>query len=763
MFNVIRKYIRVKGIVQGVGFRPFIYRIACENQLLGDVKNTSRGVYINVQGSENEIEKFICDLRGKAPKLSRIDEIVVEEKSLKDYQKFNIISSEEKSEAMTLISPDIATCDDCMAEVLNSYNRTRFLYPFTNCANCGPRFTIIKSIPYDRKNTTMSDFEMCSKCSEEYSDPVDRRFHAEPICCVECGPIIQLLDGCGGVIEVEDPIKQVRELLKDGNIVGVKGIGGFNLVCNGESEEAINTLRTRKFRRTKPLALMMKDIEEVEKYCRVDEVEKSILVGSKRPIVLLRKLNDKLPYNIAFYNGKLGVLLPYSPLHYLLFDEELKVLVFTSGNPSGGTMEYKNSVAMERLQGVADYFLIHNREINLPIDDSVVKVTDGEDRVIRGGRGYFPAYINYGSRRRILACGGQLKNTFAISVRDNIYVSPYIGDLETVEVQENFKRNLNHIKELYDIDLDIIAYDMHPSYWQNEYLKDFKIRKLGVYHHHAHIVSCLVDNGVKDKVIGLAFDGIGYGRDGQLWGGEFLICDYKGFKRVGQMNYMEMPGGDSATKNPWIMGISLVYKALKGNVGKVMAVLPKAFEEKEVSLILAALNSERRTTLCSSMGRLFDGVASLLGFTEKITFEGEGAIYLENLARVYRDKSSVDGAGYQCVVSCRDGIYIVETDKLIEGILVDIKNQVEFGAIALRFHRIIIKVSCELCEKIRAKCKINKVALSGGVFQNDILLCGIYEKLTDSGFEVLIHKKIPCNDSGISVGQLFIADEISKE
>lgn len=763
MLEVIRKYIRVKGIVQGVGFRPFIYRLASENNLLGDVKNSSMGVCINVQGTKEKVDKFILELREKAPRLSRIDEIIVEEMLLMEYEKFSIIISEEKSEGITLISPDIASCHHCMEEVLNNNYKGRFLYPFTNCTNCGPRFTIIKNIPYDRKNTTMEEFQMCAKCNEEYNDPLDRRFHAEPTCCEQCGPSIQLLDGQGHVLNTENPLAEVRKILKAGYIVGVKGIGGFNLVCDGKSQEAITILRRRKFRKTKPLALMMKNIDEVRKYCQVGELEKNILQGNGKPIVLLKKINDELPDNIAFENNNLGVLLPYSPLHYLLFDEELSVLVFTSGNPSGGTMEYENEEGINTLKGLADYFLIHNRKINLPIDDSVVRVALGEEQVIRGGRGYAPLYINIKSNKRILACGGELKNTFALSVKDNVYISPYIGDLETVEVQENFKRNLNHVKSLYNLNFDIIAHDMHPNYWHEEYLRDFKIRKVGIYHHHAHIVSCLVDNGEKDKVIGIAFDGIGYGRDENLWGGEFLICDYKGFKRVGQIDYMAMPGGDSATKNPWIMGVSLAYKALVGNVENIMEVLPKSFPEKQVNLVLSVLCSNPRTNLCSSMGRLFDGVASFLGFTDKITFEGEAAIYLENLARIYKEKPSCEKETYEYQLKCKDGVYVFNTNSIIGDILSDIKDQVDYGRIALKFHRTIIEMCCQMCVKLRAKCEINKVALSGGVFQNNILLCELYDRLKSEGFQVLIHKRIPCNDSGISVGQFFIANEIAKE
>ncbi|MEG2935995.1 MAG: carbamoyltransferase HypF, partial [Clostridium sp.] len=678
------------------------------------------------------------------------------------YDTFSIIESVNNKEVATLISPDIATCEDCMEEVFN-YKDRRYRYPFTNCTNCGPRFTIIKQLPYDRRNTTMEDFPMCSSCRNEYYNPLDRRFHAEPTCCEQCGPMVEVCDNKGQKLMVKEPFSEIRELLKKGAIVAVKGIGGFNLICDGSSKDSIDKLRSRKYRRTKPLALMMRDIGEVEKYCDVGGLEKMILTGSKKPIVLLRKVNEKLPENISFNNRRLGVVLPYSPLHYFLFDDELRVLIFTSGNISGGAIQYKNETAIEKLSGIADYFFTHNREINMKIDDSVVKVELGGEQVIRGGRGYAPLYINSKSRRKILACGAQLKNTFSISVKDNVYVSPYIGDLETVEVQENFKSNLKHVMDLYNLSLDIIAYDMHPNYWHQEFIKGYSVRKLGVFHHHAHIVSCLVDNEVKEKVIGVAFDGIGYGRDGNLWGGEFLICDYKCFKRVGQLNYMDMPGGDSAALNPWIMGVSLVNMALAGEKEKVKEALNGLVEGNKVEVILAAIAGSKRNNLCSSMGRLFDGVASLLGFEDKVTYEGEGAIYLENLAIWYKEKEIKKIESYVYRINCKDGMLIIDTRVMIQQILLDLKLEKEVGEIALRFHETIIEFSKDICERLRSKYNINKVALSGGCFQNNLLLEGIYHHLSDSGFEVLTHKNIPCNDSGISIGQFFIANEIARE
>lgn len=759
---MIGRSIFVKGIVQGVGFRPFIYRIAKENNLVGDVKNTSKGVYINVQGKEDEVEKFIEDITDKAPILSRIDEVKVQKISLKKYEEFLIKDSEGMVEGMTLISPDIAVCEDCIEEVLDERNR-RYKYIFTNCTNCGPRYTIINTIPYDRSNTTMKKFKMCICCRKEYYEPSDRRFHAEPTCCEKCGPKIRLLDNDGQEVVVEDVFKYLRELLKSGAIVAVKGIGGFNLVCDGRSKEVISKLRKRKQRPWKPLAVMMSNINEVENYCEINNIERDILKGCRKPIVLLKKINEELPENISFNNKNIGVLLPYSPLHYFLFDEELRILVFTSGNCSSNTIEFQNGKAVENLRNIADYFLVHDREITMPIDDSVVRVVLGKEQVIRSGRGYSPMYIGVKRRGEILACGAQLKNTFTVSVKDNAYVSPYIGDLETVEAQENFKRNLKHIINLYDLKLNMIAYDMHPNYWHQEFIKESEERKLEVFHHHAHIVSCLVDNGIKEKVIGIAFDGVGYGRDGNLWGGEFLICDYKDFKRVGHLKYMDMPGGDSATLNPWIMGISLVNMAFNGNKDKLMSSLPVSFKEKNINLILASIEYGKKRKLCSSMGRLFDGVASLLGFLDKVTYEGEAAVYLENLAISFKKKNMKKIESYVYKIKCIDGVFKIEINTMIEQILLDLEAERELGEIALRFHETILEFSKDMCERLRSKYKIDKVALSGGSFQNNLLLEGLYYQLSAAGFKVLTHNNIPCNDSGISVGQFFIANEIAEE
>ncbi|NFO57604.1 carbamoyltransferase HypF [Clostridium botulinum] len=777
-----RKYILVNGRVQGVGFRPFVYRIACENNIKGYVKNTCSGVKIDVEGLEENIKSFIMDLDSKCPKVCKINEIDINDiKYMNYYNDFQILESDNNYKGETLISPDIAICDECYKELFNISEERRYLYSFINCTNCGPRFTIIKKLPYDRCNTTMKKFVMCNKCRSEYYDKLNRRFHAEPTCCVNCGPKLKLVDRFGRKIKCDDILRITRQYLKEGRIVALKGIGGFNLICDGKNKSSIDILRKRKNRPQKPLALMMRDIDIVNKYCFVNEKENEILQGSKKPIILLNKRENKLPQNIAFKNNKLGIVLPYSPLHVLLFDNELEVLVFTSGNINQMPIEYKNDEAFNNLNDIADYFLIHDREINESIDDSVVKVFMNKELVIRSGRGYAPISIRSNSEEGILALGSQLKNTLSISSGNNIFISPYVGDMENLETIDRFKRNLKLIKSLYDIKINTICYDMHPNYFNSYFLEDnlndkdikennMKFKKIGIYHHHAHIASCMFDNGIQEPVIGIAFDGTGYGEDKKIWGGEFLICDYKKFKRVGCLKYMNLPGNDSGIKMPWKMGMSLLKGALKNNIiSKKLDIfknynLPDCFNLENYELISKIIDRNINTSETSSMGRLFDGVASLLGFTNNVTYEGEAAIYLENMASTYIIDSveSVYKLSYSYNLKFNDEKYIIDLDEMILEILEDLKNEESLGLISIKFHNTITEFSIDLCKKLRKQYNINKVALSGGVFQNDILLKNLYLKLEENDFNVLIHGEIPCNDSGISLGQLIIANELIK-
>ncbi|GAA0078677.1 carbamoyltransferase HypF [Clostridium sp. CTA-5] len=805
---MIRKKIVIKGIVQGVGFRPFVYRIALNNNLKGYVKNSNKGVVIEVQGNSINVENFLEEIKEKPPELSYIDEIKIEDKKLASFKGFKIIESSEDNKEITLISPDIATCKECEKELLNINNYRRYNYAFINCTNCGPRFSIIDNLPYDRKNTSMSKFVMCFECTKEYRNPINRRFHAEPTCCTSCGPQLTLLNNKGELIQNINEVYEVKKYLKEGKIICVKGIGGFNLICNGKDETSIEQLRIRKNRKRKPLALMMRDKDVVSKYCNINSVEEKILTGNKKPILLLEKKNSLLPNNIAFDNKRLGVILPYSPIHYLLFDEEIDVLIFTSGNLSGTPIIYDNFKAINKLKNICDYFLIHDRNINNPIDDSVAIVTLNEERLIRLGRGYAPVSYKYNLENNILSLGSEFKNTFSLSCRDYFFTSPYIGDMDSIESIKYFEKHLNFMQKIYKIKPNIIAYDNHPNYWSNGFIKSYinnnqyKTIKLhnncnmvGVYHHHAHIVSCMFENNERNKVIGVAFDGVGYGEDKKLWGGEFLICDYKKFRRVGHIEYMALPSGDGAVKEPWKIGISLIYKAFKeeklwckengftyinndkfkenffnsifdsiydNSINKIQKV-KKIFNNKSVNFIIKMIEKNINSPLTSSIGRLFDGVASILGFIECVDYEGEAALYLQNLAEDFKcslnNKTEYEKK-YKYEIIKKNLMYVVNTNKIILEILMDIRNNLCEGEIALKFHNTIIDFSHKLLLKIRKEEKLNTVALSGGVFQNQILLEGLYIKLKNDNFKVLTHKFIPCNDSGLSIGQIIIASEL---
>jgi len=774
--KVIRKYITVTGIVQGVGFRPFVYKIACDNNLNGWVSNSSRGVYIDVEGRDGDILSFIQKLKSSPPKLSKIDEVVIEHRGIINYKGFEIRHSEKEENAMTYISPDIGVCEDCLTDIRDSKNK-RYRYAFTNCTNCGPRFSIIKKLPYDRLVTTMNEFKMCDECHEEYRNPLNRRFHAQPNACKECGPKLKLINNKGEKVYCKDEIKETIKLIREGKIIAIKGIGGFHLACDGKNEEAIQSLRGKKHRPRKPLALMMKDIETVRKYCYLSEKEEGILKSSKGPIVLLNKRREKLPINISPNNKCLGVMLPYTPLHYLLFEDDIEVLVMTSANAAGLPMVYKNCEALDNLSSVVDYFLLHNREIHIPVDDSIVKVILNEERVIRSSRGYAPIYIKQKGIKDILACGSHLKNTFALSKNENIILSPYIGDMENIETYNNFEKNVNHIGDMYNIKPKIIAYDMHPNYWCTEYVEKQNTINIEVQHHHAHIVSCMIENNIKEKVIGIAYDGVGYGIDGAIWGGEFLICNHKNFERIAHLNYVQMPGGDAATKEPWKMAVSYIYQAyktstcdiLKDDVSNLINQdncedinvmyenMRKVLKGKNIKSAIAMIKNNINSPKCSSMGRLFDAVSGMLGFLGGVTFEGEAAILLENIA----DENEKGSYDYE--ITYQDKDYIINTSKIIQEIIHDINNGVGFDIISKRFHNTVIDFTVKMCSILRETLNINKVVLSGGVFQNEIILKGIYEKLNYEGFEVYTHKSIPCNDSGICLGQIVIANSKFKE
>lgn len=753
--------IDVSGVVQGVGFRPFIYRLAQTHNLKGWVRNTSGSVEIEVEGDEESLENFLIDLEAKAPPMARIEKVKTTFHPPNGHTRFQIQKSLSHEGKYQLVSPDIATCEDCKREIFSPTNR-RFHYPFTNCTNCGPRFTIIEDIPYDRPKTTMSKFEMCPECQREYDNPVDRRFHAQPNACPKCGPDLELVNSNGNPIECNDIIKAAGELLKMGKILALKSLGGFQLACDATNEEVVNLLRGRKRRLSKPLAVMVATLEEVEKHCLVSPEERKLLQSPECPVVLLRwehsssNISPAIAPNLKY----LGVMLPYTPLHHLLLREVGLPLVMTSGNLSEEPIAKDNSEALIRLRGIADYFLLHNRDIFARCDDSVCIVEDGKPQALRRARGYAPYPISLPFKsRQILACGAELKNTFCLTKDEHAFLSQHIGDMENEETLEHFENTIELYERLFRIEPEIVAYDMHPEYLPTKYaLQGSSERGLSlipVQHHHAHIVSCLVENEVDRPVIGVAFDGTGYGTDGTIWGGEFLLADWHSFQRVGHLEYVPLPGGVAAIKKPYRMALSYIYTLL--GEGFSFEGLPISKRNPiELEIIRQQLKRRINCPLTSSAGRLFDAVSALVGVREEIDYEAQAVIELEMIAPNEVDEFKRNCYSFSIVE--HQGMRVVKLGEMFSMIVQDVKNQVSVPIISLKFHNTMAQIITRMCKLIARESRITQVALSGGVFQNRLLLKLATAALQREDFKVLTHHLVPCNDGGISLGQAVIAN-----
>ena len=748
--------ITVRGVVQGVGFRPFVYRLAHEYALKGWVRNTSGSVDIEVEGSGEAVEHFLSDLQTKAPPMAHIETVEVVFDSPKGYTEFKIGESLSREGQYQLVSPDIATCDDCKQEIFSPTDR-RFRYPFTNCTNCGPRFTIIEDIPYDRPKTTMRQFKMCPKCQKEYADPLNRRFHAQPNACPRCGPELELLNGNGKAVECSDAIKAASQLLREGKILAIKGLGGFHLAGDATSELAISTLRARKRRQGKPLAVMIGTIEEIERHCLVSADERRLLQSPQCPIVLLRwKKGSNISPAVAPNLKYLGVMLPYTPLHHLLLSETGLPLVMTSGNISEEPIARDNDEALRRLGGIADYFLAHNRDIYARYDDSVY-IVEGAPQVIRRARSYapYPIFLPFRSKQ-ILACGAEDKNTFCLTKDEHAFLSQHIGDMENEETLEHFENTVELYKRLFRIEPEIIACDMHPEYLATKYALEAgaraSLKLVPVQHHHAHIVSCLVDNKVEGPVIGVALDGTGYGSDGKIWGGEFLIADWHSFKRLGHLEYVPLPGGEAAIKKPYRMALGYIYSLL----GEDFSVegLPLKSSPAELEIIKQQIKRKINSPLTSSAGRLFDAVSALAGVRQEIDYEAQAAIELEMLAP---DEVSASES-YPFAIVEHEGMRVVRLGELLSAVIQDVRNQIPASVISLKFHHTMAEIITEMCKLITKDSGIKQVALSGGVFQNRLLLKLATAALQKEGFNVLTHHLVPCNDGGISLGQAVIAN-----
>ena len=799
---MVRANIVVKGVVQGVGFRPFIYRLAKEHRLNGWVLNSTEGVVIEVEGDKESVEAFIADIAPKAPPLAVIEKVDATFLPPVGYSSFVIQPSQEDEEGLVLVSPDIATCPDCLRELFDPHDR-RYRYPFINCTNCGPRFTIIEGVPYDRPRTTMKAFAMCESCEAEYHDPANRRFHAQPNACPACGPRVWLekskgIGDKGYGLRVnpltpnplipnpstDEAIERARELLAAGYIVAVKGLGGFHLACDATNDEAVRRLRERKGRVDKPFALMSPDIEAVERYCYLSEGERQLLLSPQRPIVLLRERPDSpISKLVAPRNNYLGVMLPYTPLHYLLLSDGEDpshpapspfspnpfplALVMTSGNMSEEPIVTDNEEARRRLSRLADYFLMHNRPIHIRCDDSVTRLFEGREFIIRRSRGYapFPVRLPF-QLKEILACGAELKNTFCLTKDTYAFLSQHIGDMENLETLRSYETSIEHFKRLFRIEPRIIACDMHPDYLSTKYAQQEAKGKgqeadvktlVAVQHHHAHIASCMAENGLEGRVIGVAFDGTGYGEDGRIWGGEFLVCDYAEYQRVAHLAYVPLPGGEVAIRRPYRMALSHLHHAY-GSLDLDLPLL-RRMDPIELRVIEHQIETGLNSPLTSSMGRLFDAVSALIGVRDVINYEAQAAIELEMMAAEDVEEGyTFSLPPIPSPLSSAPYPLILDPAPVIRAIVADLRAGVEASVISARFHNGVAGMIAAVCKVIREREGLNRVVLSGGVFQNVYLLSRALKRLREEDFEVFIHHQVPTNDGGVSLGQALVAN-----
>jgi hydrogenase maturation protein HypF len=758
---VTRTAIRVEGIVQGVGFRPFVYALATRLGLAGLVGNDVDGVFAEVEGPAAAVAEFLRALERDAPPLARVERVTATRMAPAGTASFAIVASDPAGRRRTLIAADSATCDDCLRELADPADR-RFRYPFINCTNCGPRFTIVRDVPYDRPLTTMAGFPLCEQCAAEYRDPANRRFHAQPTCCPACGPRLTLLDATGNptppdfALPPDSALQLTARLLRAGRIVAVKGLGGYHLAADAASEAAVATLRARKHREDKPFAILAADLATARRLCAVDDAAASLLESRARPVVLLpRRPEADVAASVAPGNRQLGIMLPYTPLHQLLLAAVGRPLVLTSGNVSDEPIAYRDGDALERLGGIADAFLTHDRPIHTRTDDSVVRAVGGRPVLIRRSRGYVPEPIRVsgGFPRPVLACGAELKNTFCLAKGRHAFVSHHIGDLENAETLQSFTEGIEHFSRLFDIAPQAVAYDLHPEYLSTKYALDLDgVDLIGVQHHHAHIASCLADNGIDGSaagpVIGVAFDGTGYGTDGTIWGGEFLIATPADFRRAGHLAPVPMPGGAAAIRQPWRMAAA--YLDAAGLDGAVAGLEVTRRNAARWETIIAMARRRFNAPLTSSAGRLFDAVAAILDLRDEISYEGQAAIALEQLA------DQKEKGAYGATSEPGDPFLMSGTD-LFRAATEDLKAGVAREIIAARFHNGLARLIRDGCVLLRERSGLDTVALSGGVFQNQLLLRRTVSGLENTGFTVLQHSRVPCNDGGISLGQAVVA------
>jgi hydrogenase maturation protein HypF len=754
----VRRDVRVEGVVQGVGFRPFVHGLATRLGLAGRVGNDADGVFVEVEGAAADVDEFMVALRRDAPRSAAVERVTVAAGGEpQGVDGFRIVESAAAGPRRVLLPADSATCEECLRELRDPGDR-RFGYAFINCTNCGPRFTIVRDVPYDRPLTTMSGFAMCAACAGEYHDPGDRRFHAQPTCCPECGPRLRLL-GADARELPGDPVRECAGLLRAGRVVAVKGLGGYHLAVLAGDEDAVTALRRRKYREDKPFAVMVPTVREARALCEVDETAAELLTSRRRPIVLLPRragaaVAAQMAAQVAPGNRQLGLMLPYTPLHHLLLAATAAPIVLTSGNVSDEPIAYRDEDALSRLAGIADAFLVHDRPIHIRTDDSVVRPArsqPGGESVLRRSRGYVPEPVplRWAVPRPVLACGAELKNTFCLAKEHRAFVSHHIGDLENYETLRSFVEGIEHFCRLFDIRPELVAHDLHPEYLSTKHAKELAgVELVGVQHHHAHIASCLADNGAPGPVIGVAFDGLGYGTDGTMWGGEFLLADLATFERIGYLAPVPMPGGTAAIKQPWRMAAAYLDQAFDEPPG--LDVVRR--NEGRWHDVLAIGRGGVNSPLTSSAGRLFDAVAALLGLRDTINYEGQAAIELEQHA------DPAERGAYPASISRG----VVAGADLVRAAAEDLLAGTEPALIAARFHNGLVDAIARNCVALREATGVATMALSGGVFQNLLLLTRTGQRLRDAGFRVLTHSRVPTNDGGISLGQVAVASALDR-
>ncbi|MDJ0669063.1 MAG: carbamoyltransferase HypF [Desulfobacterales bacterium] len=745
--------VQVRGIVQGVGFRPFIFKLAEEGRLCGHVANTSSGVQIHVEGPPERIETFIKAIRAQAPPLAQITAVDSRPVACGNSTEFKIIPSQREAGRSALISPDVAICADCLGELSDPQDR-RNAYPFINCTNCGPRYTIIADVPYDRPKTSMRHFQMCPACQAEYDNPRDRRFHAQPNACEDCGPEVALEDVNGPLLRGDAAIRETAHRLDQGQIIAVKGLGGYHLAVDAANNAAVKRLRRRKHREEKPLALMAPDLETIRTFAHIDPDEREVLTSPQRPIVLLRKrAASAIAPAVSPRNAWFGVMLPYTPLHYLLLAYGFTALVMTSGNLSEEPIAMADTDARRRLAPIADALLTHNREIYQRCDDSIVRKTHGVTRFLRRSRGYVPVPVFLRRRQpAVLACGAELKNTVCLLKEDRAFVSQHIGDLENLATYEFFESTIDHLQRILDIAPQVIACDLHPDYLSTRYARSRDdLPLIQVQHHHAHIVSAMAENHLEGRVIGLAFDGTGYGPDGTIWGGEVLIAEAGRFERAAYLTPVPMPGSAAAIRSPWRMAVSYLAHTFDDRLHDLDIPFLQSIDRKQADVLVTMGRKKINAPLTSSLGRLFDGVAALLGLRHQVAFEGQAAMELEMTA------GDGDAEAYAYHWEAVDDGRRIEVAPIIEGVVADLIKGIPAPQISRRFHATLIALFSALCSELRQETDLDRVVMSGGAFQNVLLSTVLERQLERQGFRVYTQRLVPPNDGGISLGQAVAA------